>query len=195
MSSFFWNLFTAAFLQNAVLTTGLGSSVLIRTTRKRTNIIPFGILLCVFATITMLIYYPIDMILGTEKLVKWIRPFIIIVATSILYIIITLILNQKMSALYSRIRRLVPIAAFNNLVIGIVIIVNHRFAVSLLGALGLSLGTCAGFVLLSWLTAEGMERLDNSDIPVSFRGLPSVLIHLGILALALMGFSGSVSMI
>ncbi len=195
MSDLLWSFFAAAVFQNAVLMTGFGSSVLIRMTRKRTNIIPFGILLCVFAALTMLICYPIDMLIGTEVIVKWIRPLIIIVITSILYIIITLILNKKLQAVYSRIRRLVPIAAFNNLVIGIVIVVNHQFAVSLLGAIGLSLGACAGFLLLSWLMAEGIERLDNSDVPASFRGLPSVLIYLGILALALMGFSDSVSMI
>lgn len=33
-----------------------------------------------------------------------------------------------------------------------------------------------------------MERLDNPDLPQSFRGLPATLIYLGILALALMGF-------
>jgi len=97
--------------------------------------------------------------------------------------------------LFNRIKRLVPVAAFNNLVIGIAIIINHQFAVNLPGAIGLALGTCAGFLMLSWLTTEGIERLDNPDVPKAFRGLPSVLLYLGILSLALMGFSGSVSIL
>jgi electron transport complex protein RnfA len=104
-------------------------------------------------------------------------------------------MRKKFPSIYERISRLIPIAAFNNLVIGVALIVNHQLALSLPGAVGLSLGACAGFLLLSWLTAEGMERLDNPDIPKAFRGLPSVLIYLGILALALMGFTGSVSLI
>jgi len=108
---------------------------------------------------------------------------------------VVITLNKRFPSLYRRIKRLIPVAAFNNLVIGIAIIINHQFAVSFLGAVGLSLGTCAGFLLLSWLSTEGIERLDNPDVPKAFRGLPSILIYLGILSLALMGFSGSVSIL
>lgn len=194
MSDFFIFFLAAAVLQNVVLMTGFGSSVLIRITRKRTNIIPFFLLLCLFATLTMLIFYPVDMLIGTDVLSKWVRPLLIMLITSLLYIITVLIL-QRQKRLYSRIGRLLPATAFNNLVIGIALIANHQFALTLLGALGLSLGACVGFFILSWLTAEGMERLDNPDVPGAFRGLPSILIYLGILAMSLMGFSGSISMI
>ena len=40
-----------------------------------------------------------------------------------------------------------------------------------------------------------MERLDNPDVPKAFRGLPAILIYLGIIALALMGFSDSAPLI
>ena len=56
--------------------------------------------------------------------------------------------------------------------------------------------TCATVVLLlSWLTAEGMERLDNPDMPAAFRGLPATLVYLGLLALALMGFTPAFSLL
>ena len=108
---------------------------------------------------------------------------------------VVVLLKKKFTALYARVSRMLPMAAFNNLVIGIALIVNHQFALSFPGAVGLSLGACGGYLLLSWMTAEGMERLDNPDVPKAFRGLPATLIYLGIIALALMGFSGSVSMI
>ena len=45
------------------------------------------------------------------------------------------------------------------------------------------------------LTAEGIERMDNPDMPEAFRGMPSTLLYVGLLALALMGFaSGSILM-
>ena len=52
-----------------------------------------------------------------------------------------------------------------------------------------------GFVLLCWLTAEGMERLDNPDMPQAFRGLPATLLYLGILAMALLGFTNAITLI
>ena len=152
-------------------------------------------MLCIFTTLTVIICYPLDNLIGTGVLAKWLRPLMIIAITALLYIVAVLILYNKFPSLFNRIKRLVPVAAFNNLVIGIAIIINHQFAVNLPGAIGLALGTCAGFLMLSWLTTEGIERLDNPDVPKAFRGLPSVLLYLGILSLALMGFSGSVSIL
>ncbi|HBT64368.1 MAG TPA: hypothetical protein DEB10_06895 [Ruminococcaceae bacterium] len=195
MTDFIKFILAAAVLQNVVLMTGFGSSVMIRISKKRTNILPFSALLCIFATLTVLVCYPLDLLIGTSVISKYIRPLMIVTVTALLYIASVVLLRKRFPEVFSRISRLLPIAAFNNLVIGIALIINHQFSVSLPGAIGLSLGACAGFLLLSWLTTEGMERLDNPDVPKSFRGLPSVLIYLGILSLALMGFSGSVSMI
>ena len=195
MLRFFDYFLAAALLQNVVLMTGFGSSVLIKSSKKRTNILPFTTLLCIFTTLTVIICYPLDNLIGTGVLAKWLRPLMIIAITALLYIVAVLILYNKFPSLFNHIKRLVPVAAFNNLVIGIAIIINHQFAVNLPGAIGLALGTCAGFLMLSWLTTEGIERLDNPDVPKAFRGLPSVLLYLGILSLALMGFSGSVSIL
>ena len=40
------------------------------------------------------------------------------------------------------------------------------------------------------LVAEGQRRLRNRRIPMSFRGLPLTLLYLGMLALAIYGFTG-----
>lgn len=40
-----------------------------------------------------------------------------------------------------------------------------------------------------------MERMDNPDMPQSFRGMPATLVYLGILALALLGFTSSFSFV
>ena len=79
--------------------------------------------------------------------------------------------------------------------IGVALIVNHLFSVSLAGAVGLSLGSCLGFLVLSLLTAEARDRMDNPDVPQAFRGLPIALVYLGLMALALLGFKTGVSFI
>lgn len=195
MKDFLYFLFAAAFLQNVVLMTGFGSSTLLRISRKRSNILVFSALLCLFAVLTSAICYPIDALTGTSVLAKWLRPLWMVCITALLYVGAVILLRKWQPGLYNSCRRLIPLAAFNNLVIGIALIANHRFAISFVGAIGMSFGACIGFLLLSWLITEAMERLDNPDVPKAFRGLPSVLLYLGILALALMGFSGSVSLI
>ena len=37
---------------------------------------------------------------------------------------------------------------------------------------------------------EGARKLDNENVPETFRGLPVTLLYIGILALAIYGFTG-----
>lgn len=117
-----------------------------------------------------------------------------IAIAAVLYILTVVVLRRFLPAVFQRLSRLLALAAFNNVVIGIALISNHRFS-SLPSAIGLSLGACLGFLVLAWLTAEGMERLDNPDMPQSFRGLPATLVYLGLLALALLGFFQNVPLL
>ena len=45
------------------------------------------------------------------------------------------------------------------------------------------------------MTAEGIERLDNPDMPEAFRGMPANLVYLGLVALALLGFTSDFRLI
>ena len=199
----FWDmLFTllvAALIQNLVLTTGFGTSIMLRIVRRPRDIWIFSGLLAVFSVLTVLLFYPVDALIasrfGTGWWVKIYRPVIVILIAAMLYLLAALLVKRFLPRLFGRIQRLLPLAAFNNVVGGGALVVNHQVRVELLPAVGLALGSCLGFLLLSWLTAEGMERLDNPDMPAAFRGLPATLVYLGLLALALMGFTPAFSLL
>lgn len=195
MRDFLIYLFALTFLQNLVLSTGLGASMLLRITRRPKDIVAFGGILCLFTTLSVLVMYPLDHLIGTGTLAKLLRPALMIAVAALLYLIATPLIRRLLPQLYRRISYLIPLAAFNNIIIGLLLIINHQFAVSLPGALGIAVGASLGFVLLSWLTVEGMERLDNPDLPAAFRGLPATLLYLGLLALALTGFVSDVSLL
>ena len=178
---------TVALMQNVILTTGFGSSVMLHMVRKPKNIWLFSGILGAFSTLTVIIAYPLDRLFGTEMTNLW-RPFMMIAITAVLYVITTLLLQWLAPDFYSRVGRMLPMAAFNNLVTGIALICNAHFAVGLGGNIGLAIGSCLSFGILTWLTAEGIERMDNPDMPEAFRGMPSTLIYVGLLGLALMGF-------
>ncbi len=192
----FWVfLLATAFVQNLVLTTGFGSSVMLRIVRRPGDIWVFGGFLTGFSLLTVLIAFPLDMLIGTGPAAKLWRPFMMVAIATVLYLVVAILLYKRLPSVYRRVSRLLPLAAFNNLVIGIALIINHQFALGLAGAIGLSLGASLGFIVLTALTAEGMERIDNPDMPPSFRGLPATLLYLGILALALLGFTSAFSFI
>ena len=185
---------TVALLQNIVLTTGFGSSVMLHIVRKPKNIWLLSGIMAVFSVLTVLIAYPLDQHFGTTMTNFW-RPFMMVGITAVLYILGTLLLRWLFPTFYSRARRLLPMAAFNNLVTGIALVSNAHFSAGLSGNVGLAIGACLGFGILTWLTAEGIERLDNPDMPEAFRGMPSTLVYIGLLALAMMGFTSTFSFI
>lgn len=185
---------TIALVQNIVLTTAFGSSVVLHIVRKPKTIWLFTAMLTVFSVLTVLIAYPLDGLLGTAVSNYW-RPLMMVGITVVLYTVATLVMMHWFPAFYRRVNNLLPLAAFNNLVLGIALVCNVQFSSSLGGIIGLAFGSCLGFGLLTWVTAEGIERLDNPDMPAAFRGMPSTLVYLGLLALALMGFTSNFSLI
>lgn len=179
---------SVALLENVILTTGFGSSVMLHMVKKPKSIWLFSAMMGVFSMLTVGIAYPLDKQFGTDMNNVW-RPFMMVAITVVLYILISLLLIFAMPKLYRRVSRLLPMAAFNNLVTGIALVCNAHFGTNLAGNIGLAIGSCLSFGILTWLTAEGVERMDNPDMPEAFRGMPSTLLYVGLLALALMGFA------
>lgn len=195
MSEFVLYLVLLAFVQNLILSTGLGASLIVRVTRRPRDILVYGATLCFFTELSILATYPLDGLIGTSPIAKFLRPAMMIAVAAVLYLIITPLIKRWLPQVYRRISYLIPQAAFNTMIIGLLLIINHQFSISLPGALGIGAGSSIGFVLISWVVVEGIDRLDNPDTPGAFRGLPGTLLYLGILALALMGFGSHVSLI
>ena len=179
---------SVALLENVILTTGFGSSVMLHMVKKPKNIWLFSAIMAVFSLLTVTIAYPLDKHFGTDMNNVW-RPLMMVAITVVLYVIASLVLMFFLPKFYHRVNRLMPMAAFNNLITGIALVCNAHFGTNLAGNIGLTIGSCLSFGILTWLTAEGIERMDNPDMPEAFRGMPSTLLYVGLLALALMGFA------
>ncbi len=185
---------TIALLQNIVLTTGFGSSSVLRVVRKPRTVWLFSAMLTAFSVLTVVIAYPLDKLCGTAITNFW-RPLMLVGIDALLYILAVVVLQRLWPTFYSRVSYAMPLAAFNSLVIGIAMVSNVQFSSTLLGAIGLAIGASLGFALLTFLVDEGIERLDNPDMPNAFRGMPSTLLYIGILALAMMGFKSDFTLI
>lgn len=185
---------SVALLQNVILTTGFGSSIMLHMVKKPKSIWLFSGLLAVFSVLTVVIAYPLDLYFGTASNNLW-RPVMMVGITILLYIAIYLLLQWLFPVFHTRVSRLLPMCAFNNLVTGIAMVCNAHFDSGLAGNIGLAVGSALSFGILTWLTAEGIERMDNPDMPEAFRGAPSTLLYVGLLALALMGFVSNFSLI
>ena len=182
-----------ATIQNLVLTTGFGASALVKIARHPQQLLMFGKLLLLFSVLTTVLFFPFDSLLPDAWFARMVRPVIILALTGLLYLgAVAYFSHSKKS--YRSVRHLLPLAAFNNVVVSVTLLINYQVSVSFFPAIGISAGAALGFVLLLALTAEAIERLDNPDIPSAFRGLPATLVYLGLLSLALMGFKSTLNL-
>lgn len=90
---------------------------------------------------------------------------------------------------YARLEAYVPMMAVSCTLLGIALIALHT-AAGPLGAALHALGLAAGYALLLAAFSQLRERLSAADLPAPFRGAPIALVSLGILALAVSGFTG-----
>ena len=88
-----------------------------------------------------------------------------------------------------RLRPLLPIAGFNSTVVGTLLVTTTQ-NFTLGQSLGFGLGSGLGFILAWPMVTEAQRKLRSRSLPEAFRGLPITLIYIGILALAIYGFTG-----
>lgn len=116
--------------------------------------------------------------------------FILVIAT--LVQMVEMFLKKVSPAIYQALGIYLPLITTNCAVLGVAITNvqnNYGFAESVAAGIG----TAAGYTIAIVLLAGIRERIDESSIPVPFRGAPVVLLSAALMAIAFMGF-GSLSL-
>ena len=171
----------ALFAQNAIFTRGLGVSRLIQLVGdERTSSWWFALLLCVTQTLVA----PLAYFAGSQIVDL---PYLACVA--VVCIFEHAILRAVKGPRSGLLIRILPIAAVNSGVLGTVL-VERTQSFTLAQSIGFGLGSGLGYLLAVMLVTEAGNRLRSKAIPEAFRGLPITLIYIGVLALAIYGFTG-----
>ena len=189
---FFSYALLAIFAQNAVFTRALGVSRMVQLVGDdRTSSALFGMMLC----ITQVLVAPAAFFAGRWFIAPLynraqLRPLVYIGSIAVVCLAEHLVLWLLRSLpRRSQLLRIVPLAALNSGVLGTVLV--ERTQTFTLGqSLGFGLGSGIGYVLAVLLVTEARHRLRSKAIPKAFRGLPITLVYIGVLALAIYGFTG-----
>lgn len=189
---FFSYALLAIFAQNAVFTRALGVSRMVQLVGDdRTSSALFGMMLC----ITQVLVAPAAFFAGRWFIAPLdnraqLRPLVYIASIAVVCLVEHLVLWLLRSLpRRSQLLRIVPLAALNSGVLGTVLV--ERTQTFTLGqSLGFGLGSGIGYVLAVLLVTEARHRLRSKAIPKAFRGLPITLVYIGVLALAIYGFTG-----
>ena len=177
----------ALFAQNAIFTRGLGVSRLIQLVGdERTSSWWFALLLCV--TQTLVAYFAGSQIVDLPYRAP-LRPLLYLACVAMVCIFEHVILRAVKGPRSGLLIRILPIAAVNSGVLGTAL-VERTQSFTLAQSIGFGLGSGLGYLLAVMLVTEAGNRLRSKAIPEAFRGLPITLIYIGVLALAIYGFTG-----
>ena len=180
----------AIFAQNAVFTRSLGVSRLVQLVGdERTSSWWFALMLCITQVLVApLVYFAGSFIAPLPNRAQ-LRPVMYLTCIAAVCLFELLVLKLAKGPRSGQLIRILPIAAVNSGVLGTVL-VERTQSFTLDQSLGVGLGSGLGYLLAVMLVTEAQNRLRSRAIPEAFRGLPVTLIYIGVLALAIYGFTG-----
>ncbi|MEF9865777.1 MAG: Rnf-Nqr domain containing protein [Oscillospiraceae bacterium] len=191
LGEFFLYAVIAVFAQNAVFSRSLGVSRLVKLVDDTTvDSITFGALLCFIQIISAPLAYFVNLFLVRLSFKAYIRPLVLVLCSAVAFFIVlgVLVFVFKMESA-KNVVAVLPMATFNCCILGTLFITTMQ-NFTLLQTLGFALGSGMGYVLAVVIVTEGQRKLQSRSVPTTFKGLPITLIYIGILALAIYGFTG-----
>ena len=173
----------AVFAQNAVFTRGLGVSRLVQLVGdERTSSGWFALLLCVTQVLVAPLAFYAGGFVAAQPNPAQLRPLVYLACVAVVSLFEFIVLWAARGKRHGgQLLRILPLAAVNSGVLGTVLVERTQ---------SFTLEQSLGYLLAVMLVTEADRRLRSEAIPEAFRGLPITLIYIGVLALAIYGFTG-----
>ena len=179
---------SAAFLENVVLNQFLGICSFLGVSNRVGVAAGMGgavvFVITLASAVSSLLYKFILFPLG----LTYLKTIVFILVIAALVQLVEMMFKKYMPGLYSALGIFLPLITTNCAVLGVALN-NVTNGLSVAESIITGIGTAVGYLVAIVILAGIRERIDNSDIPQSFKGMPIVCIVAGIMAIAYMGFS------
>ncbi|MBE5952662.1 MAG: RnfABCDGE type electron transport complex subunit A [Lachnospiraceae bacterium] len=180
---------SAALLSNVVLSQFLGICPFLGVSKKVGTAAGMGaaviFVMTIASAVTSLIYYYVLVPFELEYLNTIV--FILVIAALVQFV--EMLLKKMMPSLYQALGVYLPLITTNCAVLGIAL-TNVQKEYSILMSTLNGLFSAVGFAIAIIILAGIREKIDNNDVPESFKGAPVVLLTAGLMAMAFMGLAG-----
>lgn len=179
----------SSLVSNVVLSQFMGLCPFLGVSRKMKTAAGMGTAVIFVITLASgvagLIYQYVLQPLGIEYLQTIV--FILVIAALVQFV--EMFLRKCMKSLYEALGVYLPLITTNCAVLGVALTnVQKEYGV-LTGMLN-GFATAAGFTVSIVILAGLREKMEYNDIPEAFKGMPTVLLTAGLMAIAFSGFAG-----
>ncbi|MDR2647537.1 MAG: RnfABCDGE type electron transport complex subunit A [Oscillospiraceae bacterium] len=178
---------TAILTQNFVLAKFLGICPFLGVSKKVNTALGMSVAVIFVMLLSTVVTYPINQLLVAQDL-AFLQTVVFILVIAALVQLVETTLKKFLPPLYESLGIYLPLITTNCAVLGVVLLnisEGYGFAASMINTLGAGIG----FLVAMLLFAGVRQRMENSDIPKAFQGLPSTLIAAAITSLSFLGFS------
>jgi electron transport complex protein RnfA len=180
---------SSALVSNVVLSQFLGLCSFVGVSKKIKTATGMGLavvfVITLASAIASLIY---DFILVNAHL-EYLQTIVFILVIAALVQFVEMVIKKYSPALYNALGVYLALITTNCAVLGVALI-NAQKGFNLITSIVNGIGTAVGYLVAIILLAGIRERIENNDVPESFKGMPIVLITSGLMAIAFFGFSG-----
>ena len=179
----------AALVNNVVLSQFLGLCPFLGVSKKVDTAIGMGAAVIFVITVASAITWLIYSFILTPLNITYLQTIVFILVIAALVQLVEMILKKSIPSLYQALGVYLPLITTNCAVLGVALI-NVQKEYNFIESLINGFGTAVGFTISITILAGIRERIENNDVPHSFKGMPIVLITAGLMSIAFMGFSG-----
>ena len=187
-------LLSSVLVNNYVLSRFLGICPFLGVSKKLDQATGMGISVTAVMLLATLVTWPIQYFVLDPLGLGYMQTILFILVIAALVQMLELLLKKFSPALHKGLGVYLPLITTNCAVLGVAInniTDGYSFLESMVSSLGCGLGFLLAMVLFSGLRS----RIDESQVPKSFRGLAVTLIAASFISLAFMGLAGIVDTI
>ena len=182
-------LMTSVLVNNYVLNRFLGICPFLGVSKKLNQAVGMGVAVIFVMLLATLVTWPIQRFLLEPNDLGYMQTIIFILVIAALVQLVEIILKRYITSLHKALGVYLPLITTNCAVLGVTIN-NINDGYNFLESMVSSLGCGLGFLLAMVLFAGVRSRLETSNAPQSFKGLPITLIAAAIVSCAFFGFAG-----
>jgi len=180
---------SSALVSNVILSQFLGICPFLGVSKKIDTALGMGSAVIFVITLASFVTAIIYKYILEEYGLTYLKTIVFILIIAALVQFVEMFLKRFVPPLYEALGVYLPLITTNCAVLGVAL-TNVQKDYALLESVVNGFATAVGFTISIVILAGIREKMEYSDIPETFKGMPIVLITAGLMAIAFMGFQG-----
>ena len=192
MKSIFIIMLSAILVDNFVLSKFMGICPFLGVSKKLSSSLGMGAAVIFVMTCATAVTYPVYSLILEPNGLEYLNTVAFILIIALFVQLVEIILKKVMPPLYISLGVYLPLITTTGEVLGVTLLyidIGYTFLESIVNAVCAGIGFSLALILFSGVRS----KLEDADIPKTFKGIPATLIAASIVSLSFMAFSGFIS--